>query len=41
MKGDDALCFAAGMDGYLTRPLEPERLVNELDRLTGGHAALA
>jgi PAS domain S-box-containing protein len=41
MKGDDALCFAAGMDGYLTKPLEPERLVNELDRLTGGHAALA
>ncbi len=26
MKGDDELCYSAGMDGYLTKPLDVEKL---------------
>jgi PAS domain S-box-containing protein len=26
MKGDEEVCLAAGMDGYLTKPLKPEQL---------------
>jgi signal transduction histidine kinase/ActR/RegA family two-component response regulator len=32
MKGDDAQCFEAGMDGYLTKPLQREKLELELAR---------
>jgi CheY-like chemotaxis protein len=34
MKGDDQLCFAAGMDGYLTKPIDLGRLKDELTRNT-------
>lgn len=33
MKGDDALCLAAGMDGYLTKPIDVEQLKETLRRL--------
>jgi CheY-like chemotaxis protein len=26
MKGDEDLCLAAGMDGYLTKPIHPQEL---------------
>ena len=32
MKGDDAQCLAAGMDGYLTKPIDVERLKETLSR---------
>ncbi len=34
MKGDDAQCYQAGMDGYLTKPLDRELLKAELERFT-------
>jgi PAS domain S-box-containing protein len=33
MKGDDEMCMAAGMNGYLAKPLDRERLRLELERL--------
>jgi CheY-like chemotaxis protein len=35
MQGDKQRCLEAGMDGYLTKPINPD----ELDRLLGMHAA--
>ncbi len=35
MASDQTACLAAGMDGYLTKPIEPDRLRNEIAR----HAA--
>jgi signal transduction histidine kinase/ActR/RegA family two-component response regulator len=35
MQGDKQRCLDAGMDGYLTKPIDPD----ELDRLLGIHAA--
>ena len=32
MKGDRELCIEAGMDDYITKPLEPKVLFNALDR---------
>lgn len=32
MPGDRERCLAAGMDGYLTKPLEPQALVETLDK---------
>jgi CheY-like chemotaxis protein len=32
MKGDDRLCFDAGMDGYLTKPIDVDRLKEMLTR---------
>ncbi len=32
MKGDDEQCYAAGMDGYLTKPIDVERLRELLGR---------
>ncbi len=37
MKGDQALCLAAGMDGYLTKPIRPQ----ELDELLEGYTRAA
>ncbi|PZR13617.1 MAG: hypothetical protein DI536_12785 [Archangium gephyra] len=33
MKGDEQLCLAAGMDAYLTKPLDPDRLAALLDEV--------
>jgi len=35
MKGDDAICFGAGMDGYLTKPVDRESLSAILQRYLG------
>jgi CheY-like chemotaxis protein len=33
MKGDDARCLAAGMDAYLSKPIEPAELFDVIERL--------
>ncbi len=33
MKGDREACFAAGMDGYVTKPIRRRELLAEMDRL--------
>ncbi len=35
MKGDEASCLAAGMDGYVAKPFEVDKLFAILGRLTG------
>jgi CheY-like chemotaxis protein len=35
MKGDDRICLDAGMDAYLTKPIDLERLAQVLDTHTG------
>jgi len=32
MKGDEELCMAAGMDGFVSKPIDRERLENQLHR---------
>jgi two-component system, sensor histidine kinase and response regulator len=34
MQGDDADCYAAGMSGYVTKPIDRAALLETLDRLT-------
>jgi len=36
MKGDRERCLAAGMDGYLSKPIQPSELLDLLDQLTAG-----
>ena len=38
MKGDDLICLSAGMDGYLTKPIDLDRLCSMLDGLAASHA---
>jgi signal transduction histidine kinase/DNA-binding response OmpR family regulator len=33
MKGDEERCLVAGMDGYVSKPLSPQKLFDEIDRL--------
>jgi CheY-like chemotaxis protein len=33
MQGDEERCLACGMDGYITKPIQPEDLFREIDRL--------
>ena len=40
IKGDRELCLEAGMDDYLAKPLEPDRLLEMLARYLPGHAAV-
>ncbi|MFN9372905.1 MAG: PAS domain S-box protein [Planctomycetaceae bacterium] len=42
LKGDRELCLAAGMDGYVSKPVDPTQLLEEIDacltRTTAGHS---
>jgi two-component system, sensor histidine kinase and response regulator len=33
MKGDKERCLAAGMDGYITKPIEPKELFGTVDSI--------
>jgi two-component system sensor histidine kinase/response regulator len=35
MKGDEARCLAAGMDAYLSKPIQPDELFTLIDRYLG------
>ena len=39
LRGDDAICLAAGMDAYLSKPVVARELVELVERLGGGFAA--
>ena len=39
LRGDDALCLAAGMDAYLSKPVVARELVELVERLGGDSAA--
>jgi signal transduction histidine kinase/CheY-like chemotaxis protein len=39
MKGDEEKCIAAGMDGYVSKPVNPERLAAILERLVPAEVA--
>jgi len=38
MKGDKERCLAAGMDDYLTKPLDSKRLCETVERIAGAYA---
>jgi two-component system sensor histidine kinase/response regulator len=33
MKGDQERCFEAGMDAYISKPIQPQQLFETLERL--------
>jgi two-component system sensor histidine kinase/response regulator len=35
MKGDEARCLAAGMDAYLSKPIQPDELFDQIERHLG------
>ncbi len=39
MKGDEERCFESGMDGYVSKPIDPELLYEEIKRCTRSSAA--
>ena len=39
LKGDAERCLAAGMDGYLSKPVQREELLELIERLAGAGAA--
>jgi CheY-like chemotaxis protein len=39
MKGDRELCLEAGMDDYVSKPVQPSLLVESMTRLLAAHAA--
>ena len=41
MKGDRERCLEAGMDEYITKPLDPRRLSTVVENAVSGHAARA
>jgi len=41
MKGDQELCLAAGMDGYLRKPIRPQELDELLEKYTQAVTATA
>lgn len=41
MQGDREKILAAGFDGYLSKPINPRSLVQEIERLVNGKAAAA
>jgi CheY-like chemotaxis protein len=40
MKGDQEKCLAAGMDGYISKPININDLTREMERLIGGTEAI-
>jgi two-component system sensor histidine kinase/response regulator len=36
MRGDKEKCLAAGMDGYVSKPIQPSELFAEINRCVGG-----
>jgi signal transduction histidine kinase/DNA-binding response OmpR family regulator/ligand-binding sensor domain-containing protein len=36
MKGDEELCLEAGMDGYVTKPIQPDHLMDVIARVAAG-----
>ena len=36
MKGDEERCLAAGMDGYVSKPIQPDQLLDVVERQLGG-----
>ncbi len=41
MKGNEARCLAAGMDGYLSKPIQPDEFFDIVERHLGVSAAAA
>jgi CheY-like chemotaxis protein len=39
MKGDQERCLEAGMDGYISKPIQPDRMMEAIARATAPAAA--
>jgi CheY-like chemotaxis protein len=35
MKGDQERCLEAGMDGYISKPIQPDRMMEAIARAAG------
>jgi two-component system sensor histidine kinase/response regulator len=40
MKGDRERCLRAGMDGYVSKPIEPEELIGVVEEWRGSSSEL-